>query len=563
MTVLLVDNALALKSMRNSDFDAYSAFGEVVDNSIQANAKKIDIRVVYTPKSGKAFEPIQKIAFCDDGHGMEIDVLHRCLQLGYSSRYNDRSGIGRFGVGMTLGAINQCKRIDVYSRVKGGKWNWTYIDLDEIEAQHDNDEATGILAPVVVDLPKEFSSYAGLSSGTIVIWSKYDRQPDRASTMLDEMKIWFGRTFRFFIWDSGVELTLNGATVPAIDPLYARVEKTAFPSDPKAEVFPEIVLSWPVPIDDRVDGGPDKSNVRIRMSLLPEAFRPTQGTGGSKEAKERLIDRNEGLSIVRNNREVFFGEVPYWPIKNFFEEIDRWWGCEIHFDAVLDKAFTVKNIKRGAVPVRELKETICEQISPTRKSLLERVREVWAKAKAEDLKKEGGANGIDTGHSVAEKVAKKTVTPGNQIDKHKTLENEAQSLANQIGKDEDEQTKQRWAIKFKSQPFTIVDDSWKGATFLDVHHLGGKDVLLYNLQHSFFQIFKDLRQNIDQGIEIEKNAIHLKALVDLLLISYAKAEAMFEGNQQISVEDFVEQLKQNWGQYLQNYIKTWKAEEGL
>lgn len=562
MTVLLVDNALALKSMRNSDFDAYSAYGEVIDNSIQANAKQIDIKVNYNPAVGKGFEPIQSIVFCDNGHGMEVNVLHRCLQLGYSSRYNDRSGIGRFGVGMTLGAINQCKRIDVYSKVKGGLWNWVYIDLDEIDAKHKSDEATGISSPVAVDLPTEHAKYSTMPSGTIVIWSKYDRQPDSASYMLDEMRIWCGRTYRFFIWDDNVSLMLNGSPIFAIDPLYTRTEKTAFPNDPKAEVYEDINIPWPVPVDDQIENGPTKSNICIRMSLLPESFRPTRGSGGSKHAITRLIDRNEGLSIVRNRREVFYGEVPYWPKKSFFEEIDRFWGCEIHFDAVLDKAFTVKNIKRGAVPVRELKKSIYEHIAPTRNTLLEKIREVWEKAKADEDNRKDPSN-IDTGHSIAEKIASKTSTPINQIDKHKILADEAIALANEIGKDEDEQSKQRWALKFKSQPFTIVDDSWKGATFMDVHHLGGKDVLQYNTQHIFFRIFRELRDKIDQGIEIEKSAIQMKALVDLLFISYAKAEAMFEGDTQITVEDFVEQFKSGWGQYLQNYIKTWKAEEDL
>ena len=43
MTVRLINEATALLSMRESDFDAYSAYGEAVDNSIQAEARKIHI----------------------------------------------------------------------------------------------------------------------------------------------------------------------------------------------------------------------------------------------------------------------------------------------------------------------------------------------------------------------------------------------------------------------------------------------------------------------------------------------------------------------------------------
>ena len=133
MSVLLVNDALALESMRASDFDAYSAYGEVIDNSIQADAHFVDIKVFYQSKAGNQAEPINKIAFADDGDGMDKQVLHQCLQLGYSSRYNDRAGIGRFGVGMTLAAINQCKRVDVYSRTGPGDWPWTYLDLEEVK----------------------------------------------------------------------------------------------------------------------------------------------------------------------------------------------------------------------------------------------------------------------------------------------------------------------------------------------------------------------------------------------------------------------------------------------
>ncbi len=76
---------------------------------------------------------IVRVAVGDDGIGMDGPTLHRCLQLGFSTRYDDRSGIGRFGVGMTLGAINQCRHVEVFSREAGKDWLWTYLDLDEVK----------------------------------------------------------------------------------------------------------------------------------------------------------------------------------------------------------------------------------------------------------------------------------------------------------------------------------------------------------------------------------------------------------------------------------------------
>ena len=42
-----------IQSLRSSDFDIYSAYGEIYDNSIQANAKNICTQISYTSTKGK------------------------------------------------------------------------------------------------------------------------------------------------------------------------------------------------------------------------------------------------------------------------------------------------------------------------------------------------------------------------------------------------------------------------------------------------------------------------------------------------------------------------------
>ena len=128
----------ALVSLRSSGHDYMSAVGEVVDNSLQANARHVRVRLFTTKKkigkNAKATEVVERLAVGDDGDGMDVATLHNALKLGYSSRYNDRSGIGRFGVGAKLGGISHAKRIELYSRQDAkAPWLRTYIDLDEIE----------------------------------------------------------------------------------------------------------------------------------------------------------------------------------------------------------------------------------------------------------------------------------------------------------------------------------------------------------------------------------------------------------------------------------------------
>ena len=197
MSVKLVNDATALLSMRDSDFDAYSAYGEVVDNSIQAEANNVNIQFDHIPSDRRGnYRILKNIAFGDDGLGMNSHILHRCLQLGYSTRYNDRSGIGRFGVGVTLGAISQCQRFELYSKEKGGDWLYTYIDVNEITSNPP--EMESIPEPRPKHVPEQYEHLVGEESGTLVIWSKYDRQPCSAEELIEETKIWMGRTYRKF-----------------------------------------------------------------------------------------------------------------------------------------------------------------------------------------------------------------------------------------------------------------------------------------------------------------------------------------------------------------------------
>lgn len=548
--IQLVADSTAVLSLRDSDFDAYSAYGEVVDNSIQARAKKISIFFdTATVPGRKTYQKINKVTFIDDGDGMNKDTLHRCLQLGYSSRFNDRSGIGRFGVGMTLGAINQCKKIEVYSRQSPkSPWLYTYIDIEEVTKS----EEAGIPEPAPKDPPKEYKERTDGQKGTVVIWSKYDRQAYSASEVLKEARIWLSRTFRYFLWD-GVKIELDGQELKPIDPLYIKTKESAFPADKPAKEYQSMTLDWDVPRDrdDLPASAPDKSTITIRMSLIDKALRPNQGSGGSGETAARCIDRNEGISIVRNKREVFYGHIPYW--KPAFEQIDRWWGCEIQFDAVLDREFTVKNIKRGAVPSAELKEKLRDLINPTRKTAVEEVQVDWKQKKLEESKEFQKTKGLLTGHEPAEEIAKQTPTDkprGTKLDP-KAVEAAASAAAKS-----DKELKEKYKQIFTQQPFTIVDDQWSGNSFWEVTHMGGSDLLRYNQRHKFFEILSNIRERIKAGDSSVELSEDLLRLIDLLLISYAKAEHKYNQEEQFTAEELLELQRNNWGDYLRQFLKT-------
>ena len=497
---------------------------------------------------------------------MDAETLHRCLQVGWSTRFDKRDGIGRFGVGMTLAAIHECKRVEIYSKTPSNDWLWTYIDLDE----NRRGEQETIPDPVPARFPKEYEELLADNSGTLVIWSKYDRQSANATKLINDAIVWMGRTYRYFIWEDGVAITVDGELVKAIDPLYVRTEKTRFPNDPAAKEFPDIVFDWKVDEFDAPEGAPDESPVRIKMSLLPAFLRPTQGSGGAPEATKRYIHMNDGISILRNRREVFYGHVPYWRYVlrgqgwPRFEEKDRWWGCEVHFNAILDRAFTVKNIKRGADPSPHLKEVIKRQILPTRQYCLEQVDEVWSEIKQKNREKDSTPDdplGRPDDHEDAERIAKHTPTDKSAIDSEKDFDKEADDFMKTKAKNYNEEQKTVLKALFASQPFTIMEDTWQGSQFVETNFLGGKAVLRYNMSHIFFEEVYDIIESLeDDECDAHQAAKNLKALLDLLIIAHSKGQARFPKDADLLAEDFVESLNANWGQYLRSYVRTWKKE---
>ena len=291
----LLELGTAYQSLRESGFDFSTAIGELIDNSVQAKAKRIDIIPKIVEKrpegSSKPVSVIIQVSVVDDGHGMDAETLNGCPQLGFSTRYNDREGLGRFGVGATYASISQCKRTIFCSRPKGtGNFLATYIDLDEIA---ENTQAD-IPKPSKSYLPRALKDISFDNSSTIVVWEKCDRlesdangKPNQANELLDELTNWISRAYRYIIW-GGVDIYINDQKVAAYDPLYLNTDKTEFPDNSCAKLIHSEPFSWDVP------NSPGKtSSVSVKLTLLPETWRTKQGDGGREPAVKRRIPENQ------------------------------------------------------------------------------------------------------------------------------------------------------------------------------------------------------------------------------------------------------------------------------
>ena len=321
-----------------------AAVAELVDNSVQAGAK--NIRISVREDGGEV-----QLAVLDDGTGMDSATLRRALQFGGSVRFGDRSGMGRFGMGLPNASVSQARRVDVYTWKAPNACFASHLDVDEI-ASGDMSEIPTIRRTTLPKWAQEFRGF----SGTLVQWSRCDRLDNtRISTISRKLLEPIGRMFRRFI-AGGVKIWVNDQAVVPVDPLFL---------NPASPLSGATLFGEPLTFEVRVPGdGKKTSLVTVQFSELPVAKWHDMPVDDKR--KYRIVD-GAGLSILRAGREVDFG---WW----FFgakrrENYDSWWRGELSFEPDLDELFAITHSKQGINPTAELREILTPDLEAVARQL--------------------------------------------------------------------------------------------------------------------------------------------------------------------------------------------------
>jgi len=165
----------AMDSQRRNGYrNTAAAAREIVDNSIEAKAKKVHIvfdRAGGDKAHGRA-DSVTSIAFIDDGAGMLPQMARCALCLGGGTHFEEANFIGKFGFGLPNSSINQTKRVDVYAKTADDpRICKTYLDVNEVQ----NEGRASIPEAVEAKLPKFVQRHmerAGFTfeHGTVVVW---------------------------------------------------------------------------------------------------------------------------------------------------------------------------------------------------------------------------------------------------------------------------------------------------------------------------------------------------------------------------------------------------------
>lgn len=341
----IVSPELTVEAMRDSGYkDTDHALAELIDNSIDADATRVELVAVEIPPDPSvpySRARINEIAVVDDGTGMDFVTLRRALKYGDGTRMDRIGGrIGRFGVGLPNASMSQCSRVDVWTWENGAdNALHCYLDLNEMRSgMREVPEPTHDPVP---DRWRTVSQCMIETSGTLVLWSGLDRVRWRGGERtLHRTAELCGRIYRKFIMDQSkpVEIVLILAeqsedelvakTPPSKclpnDPLYLMSPSSTpqpFNDQPMFRTFNERV--WKIPVG-RLHGHvavrctlarPDAINEKVSEVPWPNSYSKAGDAPWGKHAH-----RNKGVSIVRAQREL---ELSLAWINNYEPE-ERW-----------------------------------------------------------------------------------------------------------------------------------------------------------------------------------------------------------------------------------------------
>ena len=562
----------AIETFRDAGYkNSASALAELIDNSIEAGAH--DIQVLTFEESvaiqQRVSSQIQEVAVYDDGCGMTPEIMSICLQFGNGTRLKSRKGLGRFGIGLPNASVSQARRIEVYSW-QNGKCYHTYLDIDEVKRQD-----LQFINPVKeINLPKKYVKHIQgkiKESGTLIVWKKCDRlDMARSRTLYRHLNLDLCRLFRHFLDDDNdygeqvsIRLITTGEdgeilSLRANDPLYLMTPNNLPGYENQAtNVMHGDVIKIPI----EYDLAGNKAEVQIRFSIaLPEI----QNLGGNSPVGQHYR-KNTGISFVRAAREIDFNDFGYF---NMQDERERWWGCEIRFEPILDELFGVTNNKQSVRGInffdykdfkKENPEDFDEIINSDLKIKLRyELSKIFSNNHRQLMDLIKSRNAGKRGRNAAERaeIDKSTEIANEELQDDKTV-----TKSTLIGNKKSEEEKEHeWQERLLSGDDTLTPEEakeiapakkdliiekdfkeWPGAQFLAIETTGSTCVMVINRKHPFFsELYEPL---LDAGDDK-----YIEAL-DLTLMSYARME-----DELYDHVDDLDRMRDIWGRHLKSFL---------
>ena len=377
--------SILVESLRDIGYSLQTAVADVIDNSLAAGARQIDLL-------GDTHVDAPAIGILDDGTGMTKTELLEAMRPGSRSPLEKRSAtdLGRFGLGLKMASFSQCRRLTVVTR-KGGEVSCAVWDLDTVAVRD----------RWLVELPDGLSGIPWsdrlAADGTLVVWQKLDRlvgpggRGNRQDLVrqIDETARHVEFVFHRFLsgTESGKErvaIALNDKVLKPFDPFHSHHPATQHHQEEKFAL--------------------DGQQIRIRPMTLPHHDKVSQQDWKHYAGPEGYV-KNQGFYLYRNRRLIVHGT---WFGLARQQELTKLSRVIIDIPASLDAVWKIDVKKASAQPpppVRERLRRIVERIGiPSKRTYTVRgsklTQESYLPVWTRSQDKNRTYYGLDAGHPI-------------------------------------------------------------------------------------------------------------------------------------------------------------------
>lgn len=383
---LLPDPERTISGLRDTGYDFNTAVADIVDNSIAAEATNVYVNVIMTP------DMQIHVSVADDGYGMSPEGLQNAMKYGSKAR-EDKSSLGKFGLGLKTASTAFCKRLIVISRAKGSdiveKAQW---DIDYIA---ETNKWLLQRPPLEADEKDLFEEYTNGKAGTLVIWDKVDRlqtkeyrnlksAQNNLEKKIDDLRFHLSMVFqRFLDHDDNrarnVNIFLNTKAIEPWDPFCV--------SEPESKLLQEQT----VPVDIQ---GEHIGEFHVAAYVIPrkEDF-------STPEAAKKARGNNDyqGFYIYRENRLIhsgnwlgFFAKEPHLSLLR----------VDFSFSHELDELLSVDIKKSRILLIGELSEFLTGFLAAPRRE----AQNIYRKGETTKLNKDGQGAHAPSNTNINEKA---------------------------------------------------------------------------------------------------------------------------------------------------------------
>jgi len=277
-----------LESMRAIGYSFEAALADIIDNSISADATRIEVR--FSPHDNPY------VAILDDGTGMLPEELTAAMRHGSMDPNSTRAAgdLGRFGLGLKTASLSQCRQLTVASK-RDGVVSARCWDLDHVGRRQDwmlLQRSTAEIArlPLIEELQHQ-------PCGTLVVWQGFDRLAagetsieralgNRMDLAREHLALVFHRVLTHTLTNPALTIAINKNPVRPVDPFLTTNKAT--------QALP--------PEDFTVED----ERVRVAPFILPHISRLSAADLALAGGEEGLR-RNQGFYVYRNRRLISWG----------------------------------------------------------------------------------------------------------------------------------------------------------------------------------------------------------------------------------------------------------------